>query len=384
MAQPVTRQYAGLISGVLAALAILGGLWHAAYRAPSAAVVEPAAVTNPAEAWQTKAVRVVDGHITASRHSDEPGFPAVNCIVPPDELYDLPAGKGEIVSLQGAAVKTAPAKQVTWLQDSDMVFGIQLYGHKRCYPRNILARHCLINDTLAGEPILIYFDPPSDACVAFMRPEKGGAAYSFAASGLGYRGMGLPYDEQTESLWDPLGGEAIVGTAVGQAAKLKQIAGEWMTWAAWQELWPDTTVLSRDTGHEYDYSFDPYTRVQGPDGEPLSYYESELLLAPEELSDQSGTMADKAEVLGVMLLDEALAVPVAEALAGAGDEPRTFTQDSRFGQLELKVDPEAQRLYLTMPGNVRPAQVRMFWYAWRARHPDTDVWRIEGETEQES
>ncbi len=382
MAQPVTRQYAALISGVLAALAILGGLWHAAYRASSAAVVETAATTNPAEAWKTGPVRVVDGSITASRHSDEPGFPAVNCIVPPDELYDLPAGKGEIVSLQGAAVKTAPANQITWLQDSDIVFGIQLYGHKRCYPRNILARHCLTNDTLAGEPILIYFDPPSGACMALIRPEKGGAAYSFAASGLGYRGMGLPYDEQTESLWDPLGGEAIVGAAVEQAVKLKQIAGEWMTWAAWQELWPETTVLSRDTGHEYDYSFDPYTQVQGPEGDALNYYESELLLAPGELSDRSGTMADKAEVLGVMLPDEALAVPVAEAFAAAGDEPRTFTQDSRFGQLELRVDPQAQRLYLTMPGNVRPAQTRIFWYAWRAGHPDTRIWHIEAEEDE--
>ncbi len=382
MKQPVTQQYAGLISGILAAVAILGGLGLAAWRAPRSAVAGAASVSDSPEAWATTPVRVVDGYITASRNSNQPGFPAVNCAVAADELYDLPPAKDEIIALQGEAVKAQAAPQVTWLQDDDQVFGVHLYGRRRCYPRNILVRHCLINDMLAGEPILIYFDPPSGACMALMRPEKGGTAYSFAASGLGYRGLGLPYDEPTASLWYPLGGQAIVGPAVGQEIKLKPIAGEWMAWAAWRELWPETTVLSRVTGYDYDYSLDPYTQVQGPAGERLNYYESALILAPPVLSDASGTIADKAEVLGVRLPEGALAVPVAEAFAAAGEQPRTFTRDSEFGPLELRVAPQARRLYLTMPGNVRPPQVRMFWYAWRAGHPDTEVWRIEASADE--
>jgi len=92
--------------------------------------------------------------------------------------------------------------------------------------------------------------------------------------------------------------------------------------------------------------------------------------------------ADKAEVLGVTLPDGALTVPVAEAFGAAPDEPHTFSRESKFGTLRLHVDARARRIYLAMPGNVRPPQVRLFWYAWRAGYPEATVWRVEDSTDE--
>ena len=388
--QPTTQRYAGPIAAVLAALAVLGALWHAAYHTPQVAAGPTQADADAAAAWRTAQVRVVDGSITVSRYSDAPGFALLDLAVPRDQLYDLPPAKDEIIALHRPGVKVVGPAAATWLHDDDLVFGIQLYGRKRCYPRNVLARHSVINDELAGEPILLYFDPPSGAAMAFIRPAGAAGAHEFAVSGVGYGGMGLLYDWQTQGLWYPLGrtqlgvAEPISGPLRGRNAALKQMPGEWMTWAAWRKLWPDTTVLSRDTGYAYDYSFDPYTRVQGPDGRPLNYYESDLLLAPERLSDAGAVMPDKTDVLGVRVGNRALAIPVAEAFAAASAGPRTFTRDSSLGQLKLHVDAPAQRVYLTMAGNVTPTQLRIFWYAWRFRCPDTQLWRFQGDTKQEN
>jgi hypothetical protein len=380
----LTRQYASLIAVALAGLAILGALWIAARSSPTdvtgsalSAGQPPASTPEGADRWQTRPVRLVGGYLTASRNSDEPAFPAAGVTVNLHELYDLPPAKDEIAALQEIDISVVTAAAATSLSDDDIIFGVQLYGHRRCYPRNILARHCLVNDRLSEEPVLMYFDPPSGACMAFIRPSDTDGPYHFAVSGLAYNGMGLPYDRQTRSLWYPLSGKAVVGAKADKPVQLKRIVGDVMTWAAWRELWPDTTVLAPDTGYQHDYSTDPYTRMQERDGQTVNYYESDLLLAPDALSDTTGTMADKAEVLGVTLPAGALAVPVAEAFAAATDEPHTFSRESRFGTLHLEVDAQARRIHLTMPGNVRPPQVRLFWYAWRAAYPETIIWRME-------
>lgn len=382
----LTRLHAGLIAGLLAALAIAGGLWHAAYRSPQGSAETTAAPTAPAAAlpdaahyWTVTPLRVSDGYAMASPGADQPGFFVANCAVPIEHLYDLPAARDEVQALPRDAVKAVSADRAPSLDDDDLVVGVRLYGHARAYPRNVLARHSIVNDRLGGMPILVYHDPPSGACMTFMRPTGAGEPLSFAASGIGYGGTGLPYDRQTESLWTALGGptvgmgEPLSGPAREQHLRMRLIAADTMTWAAWRKLWPDTTVMSADTGH--DYSFDPYTRVLGPDGRAVDYYRSDLLLAPEWMSDPTGTLPDKTEVLGVLLPDGPLAIPVEPILAAVAEAEQTFTRPSRFGDLQLIAEGPAQRIRLIMPGNVRPPQTRLLWFAWRWCYPETELWQ---------
>lgn len=388
MQQRPIQCYAGAIAGVLAALAIAGGLWVAAYHAPQAdgeaAVSSSAQLAGDSDYgqhWAVQPVQVSDDHTVPASGRGQAGFFVGNCAVPIEHLYQLPAARDEVQALYADAVHSVGAEEAQWLSDDDLVVGVRLYGHARCYPHNILARHSLVNDQLGGQPILMYYDPPSATYMAFERPVRADETLDFGSSGIGYGGAGLAYDRQTESLWTAIGGPALdmgqplSGPAREERLGLTPVAVEAMTWAAWRKLWPDTTVMSPQTGHDFDYSFDPYTRVLGPDGQALDYYHGGLLLAPEWMSDATGTLPDKTDVLGVLLPDGPLAIPVQPVLSAVADGHKTFTRDSPLGQLQLVADGPTRRIHVTTPGNVRPPQLRQMWFAWRWCHPETELWQ---------
>lgn len=45
------------------------------------------------------------------------------------------------------------ATEATWLEDSNVVFGVNLNGDARCYPKRILAWHEMFKDTIGGESV---------------------------------------------------------------------------------------------------------------------------------------------------------------------------------------------------------------------------------------
>ena len=49
--------------------------------------------------------------------------------------------------------KMIPPEQATYLADSDVVFGIDLNGDARCYPKRILAWHEMFKDTIGGDSV---------------------------------------------------------------------------------------------------------------------------------------------------------------------------------------------------------------------------------------
>lgn len=383
----MNRQRSGFgasVAAVMSVLAIIAALWAAAYH-PCRIQKTPAQPSMQEEAVDPIAslpVRLISRQIAASRYADEPGFPAPPTTVPLSELYDLPPAKDAIEALVNPPV--IAAEQADWLGDDDMVLGVMLYDRHTAYPRNILARHCAINNSLADTPIVVYFDPPSGASMALQRPTQAGSVLEFGVSGIGYAGMGLLFDRLTESLWYPASGRAITGPMSQKTAALEPIRAEWMTWGAWRKRWPDTTVLSADTGAGYDYEQDPYAHVAfGAHEESFDYYHSDILLAPDRLRTPGDDPGDKEMVLGISLPRGTVAVPVAEAFDAPSNEDEGLTHATRWGQLRLDVDAASRHISATLPGNWRPPQARMFWFAWKAAHPATKVWHIGGTGDEE-
>lgn len=64
------------------------------------------------------------------------------------------------------------------------------------------------------------------------------------------------YDNQTESLWLQVKRRAVAGPFTG--AKLKRLPFTFTSWEKWRKRYPNTKVLSLETGHIRDYSNDPY------------------------------------------------------------------------------------------------------------------------------
>lgn len=97
--------------------------------------------------------------------------------------------------------------------------------------------------------------PLCNSAAVFDR-RRDGKLYSFGVSGmLRHSDMGM-HDRQTESLWQQITGEAIVGTLTGK--RLRLLSSPMVSFKTFRESFPQGKVLSRDTGHSRPYGETPY------------------------------------------------------------------------------------------------------------------------------
>ena len=61
------------------------------------------------------------------------------------------------------------------------------------------------------------------------------------------------YDRETNSLWNTLQGQPVLGPLVGKGIQLERKPVVTTTWGAWKKKHPKTTVLSLKTGHRRNY-----------------------------------------------------------------------------------------------------------------------------------
>ena len=125
----------------------------------------------------------------------------------------------------------------------------------RVYPLQILLWHELVNDRIAGLPVLASFCPLCNAAVAFDR-RVDGEALPFGVSGLLRNSDMVMFDRQTESLWQQLTGEAIVGAHTGK--RLAIVSSQIVPFRAAAQAFQSARVLGRDTGHRRPYGTNPY------------------------------------------------------------------------------------------------------------------------------
>jgi len=151
------------------------------------------------------------------------------------------------------------------LDDGDIVFGLEHEGEARAYPRRILVPHRVVNDTIAGESILITYSPLAGTARGFKRGEA-----EFGNSGLLVNSNLVMYDSGTESLWPHILGTSIDGPRRGET--LEGVRLIWTTWERWRDEHPETRVLSEEVRPSIDYDYDdPYGSYNPRTG----YYENE-------------------------------------------------------------------------------------------------------------
>jgi hypothetical protein len=78
----------------------------------------------------------------------------------------------------------------------------------------------------------------------------------FGTSGKLYNSNLVMYDRTSKSLWSQALAEGILGKHAG--TKLERVPFDIAYWKEWKELYPDSKVLSRDTGSNRPYGADPY------------------------------------------------------------------------------------------------------------------------------
>lgn len=153
-------------------------------------------------------------------------------------------------------------------------------GRARAYPLRIMVWHEIVNDRIDGRPIAVTYCPLCNSTVAFDR-RVDGQTLSFGTTGNLRRSDLVMYDRQTESWWQQITAEAVVGELAG--AQLRVLPSQILAWRDFQRLYPDGRVLSTETGFERPYGENPYAGYDDPKSAPFALEsEPDGALPPKE------------------------------------------------------------------------------------------------------
>ncbi|HUE75421.1 MAG TPA: DUF3179 domain-containing protein [Chloroflexota bacterium] len=142
-----------------------------------------------------------------------------------------------------------------WLHPLQPVVLIEIDENARAYPTQILNRHEIVNDDIGGTPIVVTFCPLCNTAIAFER-RLGERVLDFGTTGNLRLSNLIMWDRQTESWWQQITGEAIVGELTGQ--RLSMIPALVISWSEFRSRFPSGQVLSRETGFPFGYAHNGY------------------------------------------------------------------------------------------------------------------------------
>lgn len=144
------------------------------------------------------------------------------------------------------------AEVADYLEDDHVVFGIEVNGDVRAYPKRILAWHEMFVDEVGGLNVAGVYCTLCGTVILY-NTTLNGVNHEMGTSGFLYRSNKLMYDQATQSLWNTLWGTPVLGPLRGKGIELEKLSVVTTTWGEWKSRHPNTTVLSLNTGHRRDY-----------------------------------------------------------------------------------------------------------------------------------
>ena len=149
-----------------------------------------------------------------------------------------------------------------WLSPEEPVLVYRHEGDVRAYPLQILLWHEIVNDVVGGQPVAVTFCPLCNSALVFDR-QVDGRVLDFGTTGKLRNSDLVMWDRQTESWWQQLTGEGIVGHYSG--VRLTFLPAQTVTFRTFSGAFPQGQVLSRQTGHSRPYGTNPYRGYDGAD-----------------------------------------------------------------------------------------------------------------------
>ncbi len=146
-----------------------------------------------------------------------------------------------------------------WLNETDMVVGYVDGDEALAYPTKILNYHEIVNENVNGIPVLISYCPLCNSGIVYDR-RVGDQVLEFGNTSALYQSDMVMYDKQTLSYWFQVEGAAIVGDLTGE--QMEVLPTRFMQWSEWKATYPDSQVLSRDTGFDRPYDRDPFNGLE--------------------------------------------------------------------------------------------------------------------------
>jgi hypothetical protein len=283
------------------------------------------------------------------------------------------SARDEMAPLDDPTV-TAASEEADWVADDDVVFGVEVDGTRRAYPRRVLRAHEIVNDTLGERRIAVTYCEVCDAAVAWYldgqgapagptttattapTPEPDPTTLDLGSSGLLLRGAPLAYDRASTSLIDTYTGRAVTGSLADADAALSPVSVVTSTWAEWSADHADTTVVAEDGGVGRVYLDD------APAG----------TVAVWPVGRRDDRLGDEARVLGVHLDDGSTVAFTVD------DVRRTLADDGSLQWGGVTVAAEGGGLLARRRGGQASDEPvpshEANWRSWSQFHPDTKLW----------
>lgn len=247
------------------------------------------------------------------------------------------------------------AGEAVWLDDDAIVFGIEINGEARAYPRRIMEVREMVNDTLGGRDLGIPYCTLCGSAQAYFTDELplGVERPVLRTSGLLIRSNKVMYDITSMSVFDTFTGEAVTGPLAERDLQLQQASVITTDWASWREAYPETTVLVEALALGRDFDFRNGRDADGP------------IFPVGDVDPRLGVQDD---VLGVFTgSGRPVAFPRGLALAALSDGADVVFEDVRIVQ-------SAGGLRAVGPDGADLGSHEAFWFAWSQFHPDTALW----------
>lgn len=173
--------------------------------------------------------------------------------IPVADVFDGGPGRDGIPALENPGFTTADNASI--LQDTDLVIGFKNGNDIRAYQHIILDWHEIVNDNIGDVSLALTYCPLTGTGIGWNRIVNGKET-TFGVSGLLYNTNLIPFDRETTSNWSQILNESVNGELLGEKAELIQLVEtDWMTW---KTMYPDTKIMSLNTGFSRTYGVYPY------------------------------------------------------------------------------------------------------------------------------
>ena len=174
-------------------------------------------------------------------------------LIPIKEVKDGGPGKDGIPSIDNP--KFVDASNVDFLNFNDLVIGIIDGDEIKAYPHLILDWHEIVNDEINQKFVSISYCPLTGTAFGW-RSNSGGKKSTFGVSGLLYNTNLILYDRNTNSNWSQLKLQCVNGPLIKSKPSVVSVVET--NWGTWKKLYPNTKVMTLETGFDRDYEFYPY------------------------------------------------------------------------------------------------------------------------------
>jgi hypothetical protein len=263
-------------------------------------------------------------------------------------------GKDGIKSVD--APEFSDAGSATWVGRDTEVLGIEIEGDVRAYPLRMLEYHQIVNDVVGGVPVAITYDPLTGTPFAWRR-ELAGQTLELGVSGLLYNHNFLMFDRGGESLWSQVQGEAIAGPRAGQ--RLERIELRQATTGVWLARHMQSRFLRPPFPEQVRYQLSPYQ----------TYWVQDRISYPVAARDER--FHAKELVVGVVVDG------TARAYLGSILTREGGSVDERIAGKRIRVSYQSDTGTFQWEVDEGVLLWEAYWFAWKAFHPETEVWRAE-------